>query len=44
MPGNWMSNISDDLLGGLGRADQPFPAQGFTGSVSNLAASRPPPR
>jgi hypothetical protein len=43
MARNWMSFIDDDLLGRLGRGDQPFPTQGFTGSVSDLAASHPPP-
>jgi hypothetical protein len=39
---NWMSNISDALLSRLGRGDAPFPAQGFTGSASDLAAAHPP--
>ncbi len=41
MARNWRSSISDDLLGRLGRSDQPF--QGFQGSASDLAAGRPPP-
>jgi hypothetical protein len=40
---NWMSNISDDLLGRLGRSDQPFPASSFQGSASDFASRFPTP-